>query len=177
MALKSLAAAVLVALAGPTMAATCTETFNLGSMGPPDTALLANGYTSTGTYVDCYNFSLEAPAQALGVTFSWDASTTRNISIASVSLSGGSLSGTVTDPTAGSFSFTNLLAGAYQLAITSNVTRQQAWIPVNFGVGYVGVLETQRVVAAAVPEPETYAMLALGLGVVGWAARRRQRQG
>ena len=29
-------------------------------------------------------------------------------------------------------------------------------------------------IAAAVPEPETYAMLALGLGVVGWASRRRQ---
>jgi outer membrane lipase/esterase len=32
-------------------------------------------------------------------------------------------------------------------------------------------------VAAAVPEPETYALMAFGLGVVAWAARRRQRRG
>ena len=28
---------------------------------------------------------------------------------------------------------------------------------------------------AAVPEPETYAMLLAGLGVVGWSLRKRQR--
>ena len=31
-------------------------------------------------------------------------------------------------------------------------------------------------VAATVPEPETYALMLAGLGVVGWTARRRQRQ-
>jgi hypothetical protein len=30
--------------------------------------------------------------------------------------------------------------------------------------------------AAAVPEPETYAMLLAGLGLLGFAARRRQHQ-
>lgn len=33
----------------------------------------------------------------------------------------------------------------------------------------------QRTVVAAVPEPETYAMLLAGLGVMGWAVRRRKR--
>jgi outer membrane lipase/esterase len=31
--------------------------------------------------------------------------------------------------------------------------------------------------AQVVPEPETYALMAFGLGVVAWAARRRQRRG
>jgi PEP-CTERM motif len=31
-------------------------------------------------------------------------------------------------------------------------------------------------VAAAVPEPETYGMLALGLGIVGIAVRRRRQR-
>jgi hypothetical protein len=29
-------------------------------------------------------------------------------------------------------------------------------------------------IAAAVPEPETYAMMALGLAAVGWVVRRRK---
>lgn len=32
-----------------------------------------------------------------------------------------------------------------------------------------------EVVVSVVPEPETYALMALGLGVVGWASRRRKR--
>ena len=31
----------------------------------------------------------------------------------------------------------------------------------------------QAALSAVVPEPETYALMLLGLGVVGWAARRR----
>ena len=33
----------------------------------------------------------------------------------------------------------------------------------------------QRTVVAAVPEPETYAMLLAGLGLIGWVVRRRTR--
>lgn len=33
----------------------------------------------------------------------------------------------------------------------------------------------QRTVVTAVPEPETYAMLLTGLGMIGWVARRRKR--
>jgi hypothetical protein len=30
-------------------------------------------------------------------------------------------------------------------------------------------------IAQAIPEPETYALMAMGIGLVGWMARRRQR--
>jgi hypothetical protein len=38
--------------------------------------------------------------------------------------------------------------------------------------GWLGAADSSP--ASAVPEPATYAMLLLGLGVLGWAARRRQ---
>ena len=44
--------------------------------------------------------------------------------------------------------------------------------------GYVGQLVTTRTtVSAPVPEPETIAMMALGLGVMGFVARRRKQLG
>jgi hypothetical protein len=46
------------------------------------------------------------------------------------------------------------------------------------GYGAIGTMSgypaLQLITAAAVPEPETYAMLLAGLGLVGWAARRRK---
>ena len=38
------------------------------------------------------------------------------------------------------------------------------------------VLTELEVMAAPIPEPEIYAMILTGLGVMGWAARRRQRK-
>lgn len=43
------------------------------------------------------------------------------------------------------------------------------WSDQSFGSGHYGLQIT------AVPEADTYAMLLAGLGLVGWAARRRQR--
>lgn len=40
-----------------------------------------------------------------------------------------------------------------------------AYNPLNYGASFV--------LTAAVPEPSSYAMLALGLGLLGWAARRK----
>lgn len=37
-----------------------------------------------------------------------------------------------------------------------------------------GITATTQALAPAIPEPQTYAMLMLGLGVVGWVARRRR---
>jgi hypothetical protein len=58
-------------------------------------------------------------------------------------------------------------AGVYYLAV--NGTADGA-----LGGSYGGVLGTQ-VVAAPVPEPETYALMLAGLGVLGFIARRRKQ--
>ena len=147
--------------------AACTDTFNLGSMGPPSGAIIGNSFDSRGHFNDCYNFTLNNSADAFGLTLQWDASFTNDIGITSVSLSGGSLASPLVDHSPGYFSFSNLLAGAYQLIVSGDVTR--FWFD-SGSVGYVGAM-----VAAPVPEPETYAMLALGLAIVGFTAKRRKR--
>ena len=152
-------------------AAVCTESFNLGSMGPPSIRAIGNSFQGEQPFDDCYNFTLSNSAEAFGLTLEWDHSKTSGIDIEQVSLSGGSLSGTVVDESPGWFSFSNLLAGTYQLIVSGEVS---SWGTYSSGsVGYSGLLATTRS-SIGVPEPETHALLALGLAMVGWAAKRRK---
>lgn len=160
------------ALASQSAAAGCTDTFNLTSMGPPAATVIGNNFQGAQQFNDCYNFTLSSSAEAFGLTLEWDLSNTSGIDLDQVSLSGGSLSSTVVDDTPSLFSFSNLLAGTYQLIVSGDVTSQ--WRESVGSVGYFGLLATTRSsIAAPVPEPETYAMLALGLVIVGWSAKRR----
>ena len=168
----AIGAAVLAvgSVAAAPAAASCSDTFALGSMGPPAAAALFNQFEAAQKFDDCYNFTLNNSADAFGLSLEWDWSYSRGIDLTSVSLSGSGLS--ITDDSPEGFSFTNLLAGTYQLIISGTVSAGDFERYDGGSVGYVGVLATNRSVAAPVPEPETYAMLALGLAVVGWAAKR-----
>jgi len=61
------------------------------------------------------------------------------------------------------FSLSNLLAGNYKVFASGSVS--------DGGMGVVGAL----VNVTPVPEPETYAMLLAGLGIIGAIARRRKQ--
>jgi len=174
---SALGAGALVAgaLASQSAAAACTETFTLTSMGPPGFTTIFNDFSSAQSFSDCYDFTLNNSAEAFGLTLEWDLSRATNINIGSVSLSGGSLANTVVDNTPEWFSFSNLLAGSYQLIVAGDVTDRWSFGGGGGSVAYTGFLATTRSgIAAPVPEPETYALLALGLAVVGWSAKRRQ---
>jgi hypothetical protein len=153
----------------PAAAAACTQSFNLGSMGPPGIAELSNQFGAPQSFNDCYSFTLNNSADAFGLSLEWDWSLTKGIDLDSISLSGGSLVGSLVDDTPGSFSFSDLLAGTYQLMVSGSVDGN--WFS-RFDpgqVGYWGALATSR---AQVPEPSTLALLAMGLGIAGWAGKR-----
>lgn len=172
MKIKSLVVALVLAVAGPAAMA------NLASCGSGSTAIGAgstevfgNSFTSAQHFSDCFSFTLGSSANAFGGTFELDPLSYLNIDVKSVSLTGGSLLSTLVDYTPGTFSFSNLVSGTYQLIVAGDVTK--SW-GLGLPVAYLGTLTTHAVVSP-VPEPETYAMLLMGLGTVGWIARRRKK--
>ncbi|HSW25636.1 MAG TPA: FxDxF family PEP-CTERM protein, partial [Burkholderiaceae bacterium] len=134
---------------------------------------IGNSFQGEQAFDDCYNFSLSNSAEAFGLTLEWDASMSSGIDIEQVSLSGGSLVGTVVDDSPGWFSFSHLLAGTYQLIVSGDVT---SWGRHGSGsVGYYGLLATANSgIAAPLPEPDTFALLAMALAIAAWSAKRRK---
>lgn len=173
---KLLAAVLTLVTAGPALA-DCTASFNLGAMGPPALRTLSNTFASVQHFSDCYNFTLNGPTDSFGFTFELDASLRRDIDLTSITLSGGNLGSALTDPTASSFSFSNLVAGTYEFVISGDVTGRNGGLFGGGLVGYSGVFATtaDTVAVAPVPEPATYLQLAAGLLAVGWVMRRRQQ--
>ena len=63
-------------------------------------------------------------------------------------------------------------AGAKTAAIAAYSTAIKYGFTATYSESTTGSLTTFTV--SAVPEPETYAMMAIGLGMMGWIARRRR---
>jgi len=162
-------ALALVAAACPAFAG-CDKTSNLGELGPPGLATFSNSFSSTGTFTDCYTFDLLGTADSFGgVLQSWDPLNKLGIDVKSISLWGGTLGGTLTDTSPLWFDFGGLGKGHYTLAVSSIVDAD--WGIYKSNVGYAGAIAT----VSAVPEPETYALMLLGLAAIGAFARRRQQ--
>lgn len=167
---KMFAAAILLAVVAPVMAAECTgDGSSLGTVGAAPTSFasecLRTFSSSDAGFTDHYSFSIAALGNVAGglvdfLLFQWN-----DVNLSSVVVTGGGQVHTDNSASDG-FSFAGLAAGNYDLAVSGSLDRGQL-----LG-GYTGSISS---VAAPVPEPETYAMLMLGLAGVGFAARRRNK--
>jgi PEP-CTERM motif-containing protein len=166
------AALALVAAASPAFAG-CDNTSSLGDLGPPGLATFGNSFSSSGSFTDCYTFDLLGGADSFGgVLHSWDPLNKLGIDVTSISLWGGTLGSTLTDTTPLLFDFGGLGKGHYTLAVSSIVDSD--WGLWKHDVGYGGAIATVSAVSP-VPEPETYALMLLGLAAIGAFTRRRQQ--
>ena len=158
MKLQLIAAAALLALANASSAATLTPV----TVGP------------TFTDVQIGTITIGSLSNLMGNVFALDSvngtffGNPISFSLQQVTFSSagvGSLMGD-TDATAAGFAFSNVAAGSYIVKASGSLSGPAQIL----GTGFVGATYT----VTAVPEPETYALLLAGLGVVGFIARRRK---
>ena len=175
MKLKVVVTGIAVALgASSAMAApNCNSTTDWVSLGPPGLETFGKSFTAatSGTYHDCYTFSLDASATSFGGVLEIDPWLNKlDIDVSKVSLF---LNKTLVgyDSSPFNFSFASLLSGGiYTLMIDSVVSKDPGlW---NLPVGYAGMIATT--IAAPVPEPTLVALVLAGLVGVGAAAAARR---
>jgi len=70
--------------------------------------------------------------------------------------------------------FTGLSAGDYKFTYVPRANPTAEWTPYNDSLN--GIFTISGAVLNPVPEPETYALMLAGLGVVGFMARRRKQE-
>lgn len=159
--IKPFAAAVLAAISVPAFAV------GPGPLGTIDnTPISMSNIVPMGIFQDVYSFTLANPGDLSGnvVAINFDGYNILGLTV-TLQDSTFALIGTDATPATG-FTFSNLAAGTYALNVLGFATG-------NAGGFYAGGMIATT---APVPEPETYALLLAGLGVVGFMAARRKAQ-
>lgn len=159
MKLKLIAAAAVLAVSGSAFAV------GPGSLGAIDNMPTFIGNTvGTGIFQDIYTFSIVNPG-AIGGSVTASNFFNYNILGLAVSLVDSSLTQVGFDNTPVNFTFSGLSAGTYALNVIGFASGTSGGV---YGGSFV-------VATAPVPEPETYALMLAGLGVVGFMASRRRQ--
>lgn len=137
-----------------------------GALGAIDNSAVAIGNTipTKGWFNDEYDFSLTDPGLVGGFLTELNAPPSFIIGAFNLLLldSAFNIVGADTKPTDG-FSFAGLAAGSYTLVVQGKANGK-------LGGAYGGVVYAET---SPVPEPETYALMLAGVGLIGFVARRR----
>jgi hypothetical protein len=136
-----------------------------GPLGTIDNAPIAiSNIVPMGIFQDVYSFTIADPGSLSGDVVAINFGS-YNILGLTVTLQDASFAVIGSDNTpADGFSFGSLAAGSYALNVLGFATGSQ-------GGFYAGGLIAET---APIPEPETYALMLAGLGIVGFIARRRR---
>jgi PEP-CTERM motif len=177
MPIRSFVASLSIVLAGmlgftPASAAPATDLGVLNAAGSSFSQSfwrVFNHGASFGEFSDHYTFTLSQPASVSGATTTFDWGSL-GLTLNAVSLSGGSLGGTTQiDPSPNSLSFNTLGAGMYTLSVSGELKKSPGFL------GYAYYTGSVKSIASAAPEPESLALLAVGLAGVGFMVKRKRR--
>jgi len=170
MKLNTISVATAVVLAASSLAASAA-TIDLGlldSSGPDTSSGFSAKFAANASIADTWTFTLDkASLVSFGAQQSFGSLSSAIHSFAGVLEGHGPLT-LVSSATQSNLSWSGALsAGTYSVSITG--------LSVAKNTQYTSTLAAIPVPAAPVPEPETYALLLAGLGVVGFVASRRKQ--
>jgi hypothetical protein len=153
--------------AATVLAAASASAFAVGP-GPLGTidnmGVIVGNIVAAGIFQDVYSFTIANPGDLAG-SISATNFGPYNIVGLTVTLQDSTFAVIGTDSSPGMFSFSGLAAGNYALNV------------LGYATGTSGGIYGGSIVATTVPEPETYALMLAGLGIVGFVAARRRSQG
>jgi hypothetical protein len=134
-----------------------TQISNLGSLEDGDFGVVSHLFTKPQSFSDVINFTLTSTSSISGFLASFRLqSASWQLSSASRVLDGGAL-------ISGRYTFADLTPGSYSVSIFGD----------SRAFGFYAA--TYRVAVAAVPEMETWLMLAIGAGLVAFQLHRKQK--
>ncbi|MDQ1814295.1 FxDxF family PEP-CTERM protein [Massilia sp. CCM 9210] len=169
-----LSAIALASAALVSSQASAVEIINTSTLELVDNFAEADGFFTGGnkgnTFVDNYNFTLTQAGEFAAGVLSITGNAKNGLDITAFNLidSNGSLFGGTLLSTGAtdqwSLSTSSLSAGAYTIQVKGSILS-------NASGRY-----SANIALAPVPEPETYAMMLAGLGLLGFTARRRNKK-